>query len=386
MDDHEWTWSEKFQDYYRWQLRNVPGKARYDLKWGRSLISRDEQSPSSVNTSLPPSTAEQSDNARNAIVPGTNNSTLPYQLSSVNFPSISEVQDQYQPPEFIQLDPTFRGNNSSPSFSYQRLARPLGSEDTLSTTGPGINTPTTSADTSRLSYSTPGSEQGTGRYDDDTVRTASPDQDMTSRLGTLSLTHETGFETIRNPRAYFKKGRVFKVSWPEPRGEMGPSTSLSAVSIRADTPTQLSLPQTHGALDSTSVLDGMSGGTTLHVKTRMFVVIRQRAQHCLCLPIYTYSQQGTSKAGVKPEDHAPLIKENTELILHPEEQGSKLQRPIVLILEDTTLQWSPLSRINISKVQSVEYNLKVKTVGRISPDCLSDLETMFRDAIGLSED
>lgn len=379
MDDHEWVWSEKFQDYYRWQLRNVPGKARYDLKWGRSLISRDDLSP--------PVTTDQNENAHGSpIAHGANTGALPYQLSSVNFPSISEVQEQYQPPEFIQLDPTFRGNNSSPSFSYQRLARPAGSEDASFTTGPGTNTPTTSADTSRFPYSVPGSEQGTGRYDDDTVRTASPDQEILSRIGTLNLTSEHGFETIRNPRAYFKKGRVFKVSWPEPKGELSQNAGPSALSIRADTPTQVSLPQTNGVSDTIASLDGMAGGTTLHIKTRMFVVIRQRAQHCLCLPVYTYSQQGTSKVGVKPEDHAPLIKEHTELVLHPDEQGSKMQRPIVLILEDATLQWSPLSRINVSKVQSVEYNLKVKTVGRISPDCLADLEAMFREAIGLSED
>jgi len=149
---------------------------------------------------------------------------------------------------------------------------------------------------------------------------------------------------------------------------------------------QSSLSQTNGALDTTSVLDGMAVGTSLHMKDRIFVVVRQRALHCLCLPVYTYAQQGTSKSGVKPEDHAPLIKENTVLELHPDEQQSRLKKPIILILEDSTLQWSPLSRINLPKVQSVEYNLKVKTVGRISPDCLADLEAMFREAIGLSEE
>lgn len=386
-NDHEWIWSEKFQDYYRWQLRNVPGKARYDLKWGRSLISRDEPTSSSANTSPPPSVADQTESIlRSPTTPGTSNGTLPYQLSSLNFPSISEVQEQYQPPQIIQLDPTYRLNNSSPSFSYQRVDRPLGSEDASSTTGPGLNTPTTSVATSRFSYSVPRSERGTGGYDDDTFRTASPDPETISHISTLNILSGIGFETIRNPRAYFKKGRVFKVSWPEPRGELGLSTTHSALSNRADTPTQSSLPHANGALDTTSVLDGKTSATTLHVKIRMFVVIRQRSQHCLCLPVYTYSQQGTSKAGVKPEDHAPLIKENTELVLHPDEQGTRLQRPIILILEDATLQWSPLSRINLSKVQSVEYNLKVKTVGRISPDCLADLETMFREAIGLSED
>ncbi|KAJ4301748.1 hypothetical protein N0V90_003841 [Kalmusia sp. IMI 367209] len=185
---------------------------------------------------------------------------------------------------------------------------------------------------------------------------------------------------------YFKKGRVFKVSWPEPKGDLSSNAPRPTVPERADTPAQSSLPTQSSTIDSASLFDGISNTTALHVKTRMFVVIRQKTQHCLCLPIYTYSQQATSKTGVKPEDHAPLIKANTEVEYHPDEQRDKLRKALHIILEDTTMQWSPLSRINLAKIQSVEYNLKVRKVGRISPDCLADLETLFREAIGLGED
>ncbi|KAF2451255.1 hypothetical protein P171DRAFT_478303 [Karstenula rhodostoma CBS 690.94] len=382
VGDQDWQWSEEFQDYYKWKQRDVPGKARYDLIWGRSQLSRDEQRPTFASVPVSSAMADDSANTPNPpTIIGTDNRALPFQLSTLNFPSISEIQEQYQAPQIIQLDPTSRLNNSSPSFLYQRLdQKPPGSEDASFTTGPRTDTPTTSVGTSR-------SEHDASRYDDDSVRTVSPiDPQAISRINTLNITSEVGFEAIRNPRGYFKKGRVFKVIWPEPRGELGSGATLHTSSSRADTPLQQPILQANSAFDGTPGLDGIAGSTALHVKTRIFVVIRQRALHCLCLPVYTYSQQGTSKTGVKPEDHAPLVKENAEVELHPDEQAGKLRKPIYLILEDTTLQWSSLSRINLSKVQSVEYNLKVKTVGRVSPDCLTDLEALFREAIGLSED
>ena len=160
---------------------------------------------------------------------------------------------------------------------------------------------------------------------------------------------------------------MFKVSWPEPRGETEPTHA-------------------GGSSGSPNTLINTGMAATIHVKTRVFIVVRPKTHHCLCLPVYTYSHQATSKTGIKPEDHAPLIQENTEVEYHPEEQQGRLRVPITLILEDPTLHWSPLSRINLAKVQSVEYNIKVRTVGRVEPASLSNLEELFREAIGLNED
>ena len=155
--------------------------------------------------------------------------------------------------------------------------------------------------------------------------------------------------------------------WSEPRGEFGTGASTSNSS------------------DCVPYEVSGTGALLPHVKTRMFVVVRPKTQHCLCLPIYTYSQQGTSKIGVKAEDHAPLIQDNTVPEYHPEEEQEKLRKALYLILEDPTMQWNPLSRVNLTQVQTVQYNIKVRTVGRILPDCLPDLEALFREAIGLSD-
>ena len=188
-------------------------------------------------------------------------------------------------------------------------------------------------------------------------------------MSTCKLSPILGYELIRNPRAYFKKGRIFKVLWPEPKGELGSDSSMNTTT------------------ETISLEDGgRSISTALHIKARMFVVVRPRPQHCLCLPIYTYSQQGTSKAGIKAEDHAPLIQDNTLVEYHPGEEQDKLRKPVLLILEDSEMHWSPLSRINLSQIQTVQYNLRVRTVGRVLPDCLPDLEGLFREAVGLGDE
>jgi hypothetical protein len=124
----------------------------------------------------------------------------------------------------------------------------------------------------------------------------------------------------------------------------------------------------------------------VHAKPRLFVVVRQKSRHCLCVPIYTYSQQATSKPGVNPEDHAAIVQEGSDVVFHPQEKQDKLKKRLLLVVEDSSIQWSPFSRVNFGKVQSVEYNLKVRTIGRIAQECTADLESSFREAIGLGDE
>ncbi|KAL9110754.1 MAG: hypothetical protein Q9227_004746 [Pyrenula ochraceoflavens] len=152
----------------------------------------------------------------------------------------------------------------------------------------------------------------------------------------------TGFYPVEHPRRYFKKGRVFIVSW------VGPTS------------------------------DGR------HEKNRRFIVIRPKATHCVCLPITTYKGQATSKAGLNPDDHAALVKKGEEVQLHVQE--SKLKRsPVFIILEDNTLPIDPMSRINFGKVYTIEHNLSVRTVGRIHPSSLEALEMYFRESMKIPE-
>ena len=147
-------------------------------------------------------------------------------------------------------------------------------------------------------------------------------------------------------------------------------------------PYHASIPPSEAPPTSTS----STSTQMVHAKPRIFVVVRQKSKHCLCVPVYTYHQQATSKPGVNPEDHAPLIVDGTSVEFHENEEKEKLKKALSMIPEGQKAQWSPMSRINLGKVQSVEYNLKVRTVGRLTHSSTTDLEILFREAIGLDNE
>lgn len=176
--------------------------------------------------------------------------------------------------------------------------------------------------------------------------------------------------------------------WLEPRGEPIASTTLNDQFISTPAMSSAAISTNDSASASDAPFVSLPGVSTqiVHVKPRLFVVVRQKSRHCLCVPIYTYSHQATSKPGVNPEDHAPLVQEGSDVVYHPQEKQDRLKKRLLLVVEDPSTQWSPLSRINFGKVQSVEYNLKVRTIGRIAQECTVDLESSFREAVGLGDE
>lgn len=130
-----------------------------------------------------------------------------------------------------------------------------------------------------------------------------------------------------------------------------------------------------GAGTSADTLSNMG-----YQKIRRFVVVRPKGTHCLCLPINTYSGQGTSKKGVNKKDHAALVPMGCEPSFAPGE--APLQKePLYLIVEDPEVDANALARINFGKVYTVEYNLMVRKVGRIHPQSLPILEQYFVEVV-----
>jgi hypothetical protein len=120
------------------------------------------------------------------------------------------------------------------------------------------------------------------------------------------------------------------------------------------------------------------------VKIRRFVVVRPRAGYCLCLPIQTYSGRGTTKPGINPDDHAIIFDHKLKPQKVPGEKELK-KKSIGIIVENPELSVSQSSRINFGKVQTVEYNVKVRTIGRVHPSYIELLETYFLLGMGLKE-
>jgi hypothetical protein len=94
------------------------------------------------------------------------------------------------------------------------------------------------------------------------------------------------------------------------------------------------------------------------------VVVREGDRHSTCLPLLTYQGKATRKHGVNPDDHAAVFAENSKPRLLPGETLRK--KPLTIIIEDPREKIDPLTRINFSKVYTVEHNVKALKIGRIS--------------------
>jgi len=104
-------------------------------------------------------------------------------------------------------------------------------------------------------------------------------------------------------------------------------------------------------------------GECIFVKIRWFVVIRVDRDSCTCLPIHTYGGRGVTKPGLVAEHHAPLVPEGQE------EQclrGESNLLPALHVIVEKGDTISGMARINFRKVYTVEFNVKVCSVGRIT--------------------
>jgi hypothetical protein len=154
-----------------------------------------------------------------------------------------------------------------------------------------------------------------------------------------------GFCVIKEPKRFFKVGRVFAVLWSEPAGENVDWSDEDDYEI-------------------------VRYGEKVFTKIRRFVVVREGDRHSTCLPLLTYQGQGTLKRGVKPDDHAAVFAENPKNLRLKEKllPGEKLRKkPFSIIIEDSREKIDPLTRINFSKIYTVEHNVKALKIGRI-PD------------------
>jgi hypothetical protein len=151
------------------------------------------------------------------------------------------------------------------------------------------------------------------------------------------------YQVINNPRAFFKKGRVFMVPWPEPGGDFVKEAS----------------------------------GPQIILKIRRFVVIRPKATFCLCLPINTYEGQATTKPGVSAQDHAAVVPEGESPRYHANETELQKSAIHIKIENQSTGPVDHMARINFAKVYTVEYNVKVCNVGRIIPDSIWRMDEYF---------
>ncbi|KAH0493632.1 hypothetical protein TgHK011_000289 [Trichoderma gracile] len=144
------------------------------------------------------------------------------------------------------------------------------------------------------------------------------------------------------PSSKFQPGEIFKVHWSEPQG----ASSESAPSVSGKHEIQNRF------------------GTKFFVGFRRFIVIANDQGHCTCVPILTYGGKGCKKKGVKADKHGIIYERGSKPRLLDKEP--KLGFPPVRVeMKEEGEKLSKESRVNYSKLVTVEHNVKVFFIGSI---------------------
>ncbi|UKZ69925.1 uncharacterized protein TrAtP1_010930 [Trichoderma atroviride] len=144
------------------------------------------------------------------------------------------------------------------------------------------------------------------------------------------------------PSVRFQPGEIFKVHWSEPQG----ASSDGAPSVSGKHEIQNRF------------------GTKFFVGFRRFIVIANDQGHCTCVPILTYGGKGCKKKGVKADKHGIIYERNGKARLLDKEP--KLGFPPVRVdMKQEGEKLSKESRVNYSKLVTVEHNVKVFFIGSI---------------------
>ncbi|KAI0433359.1 hypothetical protein F5Y09DRAFT_351780 [Xylaria sp. FL1042] len=139
----------------------------------------------------------------------------------------------------------------------------------------------------------------------------------------------------------FQPGEVFKILWSEPTGQQvgdSPISDIRAINDR---------------------------GSQFYVGYRRFIIVTtDESHHSTCVPILTYDRRGCGKKGVRPSKHGIIFAAGSKprLLKNEPELGFE-PVPLEIYAEGETLARE--SRVNYSKLVTIEHNVKVYFIGRI---------------------
>ncbi|KAH8175899.1 hypothetical protein LIA77_04317 [Sarocladium implicatum] len=157
---------------------------------------------------------------------------------------------------------------------------------------------------------------------------------------------DTRFRVERSSR--FQPGEVFKAIWAEAKATDSAAGSANS-SLRTD-----------GDEIRNSVGEFVTG-------FRRFIVVANDLGNSTCIPILTYGGRGCTKRGVKPEKHGIVyVKGQKPKLLESEPKLGFPPIKVELSVEGEKLDRT--SRINYSKLVTVEHNVRVMFIGSVVAD------------------
>ncbi|KAG5913628.1 hypothetical protein E4U42_000966, partial [Claviceps africana] len=147
------------------------------------------------------------------------------------------------------------------------------------------------------------------------------------------------------PSSRFQPGEIFKVYWSEPQGAG---------------------KHKHGSVSGRQEIQNRFG-IKFFVGFRRFIVIANDQGHCTCVPILTYGGKACNKNGVKPAKHGIIHEQGQKARMLDGEP--KLGFPAVQArITEEGEKLCKESRVNYSKLVTVEHNVKVFFVGSVEPE------------------
>ena len=94
-------------------------------------------------------------------------------------------------------------------------------------------------------------------------------------------------------------------------------------------------------------------------------------------PILTYGKQGTAKPGVKADYHA-IIHASSQAPSELKNEPKLSKKPVRVVLDNAGEKLRKESRVNYSKIYTVEHNVKVCFIGKIHKDYEARFFTDFK--------
>ncbi|KAL5333242.1 hypothetical protein BJX70DRAFT_73352 [Aspergillus crustosus] len=160
------------------------------------------------------------------------------------------------------------------------------------------------------------------------------------------------------PSNYYRPGMVFSILWHENYGSR------------------------HGTLVSAGPEYLGKYGQPIYSTIRRMVVIK-RFDHCSwCFAISTYGGRGVSKPGVDKSKHAIVhLRNKPPLIMHGE--SPMVKEPLEVAPDRPEETLDPKSRLNFGKIYTVEHNVKVLPIGRITSASMTRFLQYASDELAL---
>ncbi|KIX93187.1 uncharacterized protein Z520_11041 [Fonsecaea multimorphosa CBS 102226] len=165
---------------------------------------------------------------------------------------------------------------------------------------------------------------------------------------------------------WFSFGRVFKMLWHD---------NATGFKVHANT-TSIKQPG-----DDTGHITQGPLGQTIYSQIRRFAVVKKGHGFSWAIPINTYHEKGTTRKSFDKHDrqaHAIIYLEGTKPESLPEE-GELRKEPIEVVGASGDNKLHKASRIRFDKVFTIEHNVLVKNVGRISKDSMPYFSSYWRE-------